>query len=225
MFDLQPKNKKLRFTFRLTLTTIFLTLLALSSLAIGFTSFLFGRENASDLSTQIIEQTSNRIDLRIRALLDVALSQSQINEKLVHSDQLRVSDARHNEPLTSEDFPVISDYFLEVMTVHKELAYLSLAIEATGEYCMLEQKHGSITSRRYIRNADNQIEIHDYEYSNNGDIKYKFSEYNNYDPRKRPWYVAAKKAGRQTWPDSFVFWGTDSVSTTPVRTYCSSPSV
>ena len=222
MFELKPKNKKLRFTFRVTLTTIFLTLLALSSLAIGFTSFLFGRENASDLSTQIIEQTSNRIDLRIRALLDVALSQSQINEKLVNSDQLRVSDARHNEPLTSEDFPVISDYFLEVMTVHKELAYLSLAIEATGEYCMLEQKHGSITSRRYIRNADNQIEIHDYEYSNNGDIKYKFSEYNNYDPRKRPWYVAAKKAGRQTWPDSFVFWGTDLVSTTPGKT-CATP--
>ena len=72
-----PRTKNYDSRFVLTLTTIFLTLLALSSLAIGFTSFLFGRENASDLSTQIIEQTSNRIDLRIRALLDVALSQSQ----------------------------------------------------------------------------------------------------------------------------------------------------
>ena len=222
MLELNSKNKKWRFTFRVTLTTIFLSLLALSSLAIGFTSFLFGRQNASDLSSQIIEQTSNRIDLRIRALLDVARSHSEINEKLINSGQLRASDTRHNEPLTSEDFPVISDYFLEVMKVHKELAYLSLAIEATGEYCMLEQKHESITSRRYIRNSDNQIEIHDYEYSNNGDIKYKVSEYNNYDPRKRPWYVAAKKAGRQTWPDSFVFWGTDSVSTTPGKT-CATP--
>ena len=137
-------------------------------------SFLFGRQNASDLSAQIIEQTSNRIDLRIRALLDVARSQSQINKKLVNTGQLRASDTNQNEPLTSEDFPAISDYFLEVMKVHKELAYLSLAIEATGEYCMLEQKHDSITSRRYIRNAENQIEIHDYEYSDNGEIKYKF---------------------------------------------------
>ena len=163
MLELNSKNKKWRFTFRVTLTTIFLSLLALSSLAIGFTSFLFGRQNASDLSSQIIEQTSNRIDLRIRALLDVARSHSEINEKLINSGQLRASDTRHDEPLTSEDFPVISDYFLEVMKVHKELAYLSLAIEATGEYCMLEQKHESITSRRYIRNLDNQIEIHDYE--------------------------------------------------------------
>ena len=222
MLELNSKNKKWRFTFRVTLTTIFLSLLALSSLAIGFTSFLFGRQNASDLSSQIIEQTSNRIDLRIRALLDVARSHSEINENLINSGQLRASDTRHNEPLTSGDFPVISDYFLEVMKVHNELAYLSLAIEATGEYCMLEQKHDSITSRRYIRNAENQIEIHDYEYSNNGDIKYKISEYNNYDPRKRPWYVAAKKAGRQTWPDSFVFWGTDEVSTTPGKT-CATP--
>ena len=222
MLELNSKNKKWRFTFRVTLTTIFLSLLALSSLAIGFTSFLFGRQNASDLSSQIIEQTSNRIDLRIRALLDVARSHSEINEKLINSGQLRASDTRHDEPLTSEDFPVISDYFLEVMKVHKELAYLSLAIEATGEYCMLEQKHESITSRLYIRNPDNQIEIHDHEYSNNGDIKHKVSEYNNYDPRKRPWYVAAKKAGRQTWPDSFVFWGTDSVSTTPGKT-CATP--
>ena len=60
---------------------------------------------------------------------------------------------------------------------------------------MLEQNMTSITSRRYIRNAENQIEIHDYEYSDNGEIKYEISEYNNYDPRKRPWYVAAKKAG------------------------------
>ena len=205
MLVLNSKNKKWRFTFRVTLTTIFLSLLALSSLAIGFTSFLFGRQNASDLSAQIIEQTSNRIDLRIRALLDVARSQSQINKKLVNTGQLRASYTNQNEPLTSEDFPRISDYFLEVMKVHKELAYLSLAIEATGEYCMLEQKHDSIISRRYIRNAENQIEIHDYEYSDNGEIKYEISEYNNYDPRKRPWYVAAKKAGQQTWPDSFVF--------------------
>ncbi|MDA7994647.1 MAG: hypothetical protein MPJ25_16595, partial [Pirellulales bacterium] len=132
---LNSKNKKWRFTFRVTLTTIFLSLLALSSLAIGFTSFLFGRQNASDLSAQIIEQTSNRIDLRIRALLDVARSQSQINKKLVNTGQLRASYTNQNEPLTSEDFPRISDYFLEVMKVHKELAYLSLAIEATGEYC------------------------------------------------------------------------------------------
>ena len=222
MLELNSKNKKWRFTFRVTLTTIFLSLLALSSLAIGFTSFLFGRQNASDLSAQIIEQTSNRIDLRIRALLDVARSQSQINKKLVNTGQLRASDTNQNEPLTSEDFPAISDYFLEVMKVHKELAYLSLAIEATGEYCMLEQKHDSITSRRYIRNADNQIEIHDYEYSDNGEIKYEISKYNNYDPRKRPWYVAAKRAGRQTWPDSFVFWGTDAASTTPGKT-CATP--
>ena len=222
MFELKTKNKKLRFTFRLTLTTIFLTLLALSSLAIGFTSFLFGRQNASDLSAQIIEQTSNRIDLRIRSLLDVALSHSKINENLINAGLLRLTEARHSELLTSKDFPAVSSYFLEVMKVHKELAYLSLAIENTGEYCMLERKQENITSRRFIRNADNLIEIHDYEYHHDGEVTHRVSEYNGYDPRKRPWYVAAKEAGKQTWPDSFVFWGTNEVSTTPGKT-CATP--
>ena len=222
MFELKTKNKKLRFTFRLTLTTIFLTLLALSSLAIGFTSFLFGRQNASDLSAQIIEQTSNRIDLRIRSLLDVALSHSKINENLINAGLLRLTEARHSELLTSKDFPAVSSYFLEVMKVHKELAYLSLAIEDTGEYCMLERKQENITSRRFIRNADNLIEIHDYEYHHDGEVTHRVSEYNGYDPRKRPWYVAAKEAGKQTWPDSFVFWGTNEVSTTPGKT-CATP--
>ena len=139
-------------------------MLALSSLAIGFTSFLFGRQNASDLSAQIIEQTSNRIDLRIRSLLDVARSHSQINKNLVNSGQLRKENAQHDAEITSADFPAISSYFLEVMKVHKELAYLSLAIEETGEYCMLERKQENIISRRYIRNADNLMEIHDYEH-------------------------------------------------------------
>ena len=47
--------------------------------------------------------------------------------------------------------------------------------------------------------------------SNNGDSKIShFLNTTTTIRRKRPWYVAAKKAGRQTWPDSFVFWGTDS---------------
>lgn len=222
MFELKPKTKKLRFTFQVTLTTIFLTLLALSSLAIGFTSFLFGRQNASDLSAQIIEQTSNRIDLRIRSLLDVALSHSKINENLINAGLLRLTEAQHSELLTSKDFPAVSSYFLEVMKVHKELAYLSLAIDETGEYCMLERKQENITSRRFIRNSDNLIEIHDYDYHHDGEVTHHISEYNGYDPRKRPWYVAAKKAGQQTWPDSFVFWGTNEVSTTPGKT-CATP--
>ena len=100
MSDSKPKNNKWRITFRVTLTTIFLSLLALSSLAIGFTSFLFGRQNASDLSAQIIEQTSNRIDLRIRSLLDVARSHSQINKNLVNSGQLRKENAQHDAEIT-----------------------------------------------------------------------------------------------------------------------------
>lgn len=219
---MKPNNKKWRITFRVTLTTIFLSLLALSSFAIGFTSFLFGRQNASDLSAQIIEQTSNRIDLRIRSLLDVARSHSQINENLINSGQLRITDAQHHAPLTSEDFPAVSSYFLEVMKVHKELAYLSLAIEETGEYCMLERKQEGITSRRFIRNSDNLMEIHDYEYGDDGEVTHQIAEYNDYDPRKRPWYVAARKAGQQTWPDTFVFWGTNTISTTPGKT-CATP--
>ena len=222
MSDSKPKNNKWRITFRVTLTTIFLSLLALSSLAIGFTSFLFGRQNASDLSAQIIEQTSNRIDLRIRALLDVARSHSQINKNLVNSGQLRKENAQHDAEITSADFPAISSYFLEVMKVHKELAYLSLAIEETGEYCMLERKQENIISRRYIRNADNLMEIHDYEHQPDGEVTHRIVDYNDYDPRRRPWYIAAKEAGRQTWPDSFVFWGTNEVSTTPGKT-CATP--
>ena len=78
---------------------------------------------------------------------------------------------------------------------------------------MLEQKHDSITSRRYIRNAENQIEIHDYEYSNNGDVKYKISEYNNYDPKVHGMSLQRKLAGRHGLTVSFL--GTDEVSTTP----------
>ena len=169
-----------------------------------------------------LSKRQNRIDLRIRSLLDVALSHSKINENLINAGLLRLTEARHSELLTSKDFPAVSSYFLEVMKVHKELAYLSLAIEDTGEYCMLERKQENITSRRFIRNADNLIEIHDYEYHHDGEVTHRVSEYNGYDPRKRPWYVAAKEAGKQTWPDSFVFWGTNEVSTTPGKT-CATP--
>lgn len=41
----------------------------------------------------------------------------------------------NNKRLTASDFGWITDYFHEMMKIHKHLTFLSLGLEATGEYC------------------------------------------------------------------------------------------
>src|SRR5262249_23709413 len=45
---------------------------------------------------------------------------------------------------------------------------------------------------------------------------------NDEDPRHRPWYTAAKKERKQTWSETYVFFGTEGVPDTP-GTSCATP--
>jgi len=197
----------MKFTLRVTLLTILLTLILLTVAALGSNAYRNARFTAEDLSQQILEQTSLRIDDQINDLLYTANKQGLLNQALLQSAQF-----------DSRDFSRLAAYWLEVMKVHTRLTRLSLGLEATGEWFYVRRLlNGKLAVGELRRNPrTDKLELSDYWPEDYPRRRFAFeADKTNEDPRTRPWYVAARQAGKQAWSETYIFSGTEGIADVP----------
>src|SRR6516164_3490151 len=108
----------MKLSLRVTLTTILLTVILVTVAALGYSSYRNASFTADDLSEQIFEQTSLRVDHQINDLLFSANTQSDLNKLLLKSGQYDVRDFRR-----------LAAYWLTVMEAQKRLTRLSFGVE------------------------------------------------------------------------------------------------
>jgi len=201
-------------TLRVTLTTLFLTLILLTVASLGFSSYRNARFTAADLSAQIIDQNSRLIDDQINDLLHTADEQCRLNLRLLQSGQFDPAD-----------FAGLARYWREVMAVHPRLTRMSIALEATGEWSYVHRRADASPVVGELRRDPSTGELAltewlaaDYpgrSYSsdpNRGDR----------DPRALPWYVEAKRTRRQAWSDTYILIGAEGAADVPAVT-CATP--
>jgi adenylate cyclase len=204
-----------KFTFRTHLTTILLTLLTLTVAALGYSSYRQTRFIAEDMSTQILDQTSQRVDAQVGDLLHIASVQGHLNARLLESGQFDV-----------HPFPKLAHYWLEVMHTHPWLTRLSVGLEASGEWFyvrrQLDRQLPQLAIGELRRNAvTGKLELTDYlekGYPSRRARIYFNADKTDEDPRARPWYQRAKEAKearRQIWSETYVFFGIEGVADVP----------
>lgn len=207
----------MKLRFRTTMLLVMLTIVVITVGAIGISGYHTARITAEELSRQVLHERSARIQQRIVAMLQGAAAQSELVGLLISNKDIPGGD----EP-RSENFPMITAYFYEAMRVHTQLTFLSLGIEATGEYCHVERKaDGSLVIQECIRNAAGKIERRDYRIVNRERVQVRHDEDWSYDPRTRPYYKAAREARKQVWTETYVFTNDPSPDTTGVT--CATP--
>jgi adenylate cyclase len=198
---------RFRFRFRVTLMTLLLVLLGVTAAALSLSSYLSIRSSAEDLSRQIVEQTSQRVDQQVSRLLDVAVAQGRLNGQLLQSGQY-----------DSGDFRPLARYWLEVMRALPVITRMSLGLERDGDWFYVRRTPlGKLAVGELRRNPDTRkLELNDYwpeEYPRTPfDFKPSLDEE---DPRLRQWYRAARQARRQVWSESYTFFGIGGVADTP----------
>src|SRR5438874_266816 len=109
----------MKLSLRVTLLSIMLILVGFTVAGLGVSSHWNVRLMAEDLSTQILEQTSLRVDCQINELLLTANRQGDLNRRLLSSGQF-----------PSNDFAKLAPLWLEQLKVHPRLTRLSLGLEA-----------------------------------------------------------------------------------------------
>jgi adenylate cyclase len=197
----------MKLTLRVTLTAILLALTVVTVAALGYSSYRNARFTADDLTAQVLEQTTQRLDAQINDLLRTANVQGQLNERLLRSGQFN-----------PRDFRSLAKYWVQVMSAHPRLTRISLGLEDTGEWVYVRrQLDGRLAVGELRRNADTgQLDLSDF-LAEDYPLRtcYFGADKTDEDPRKRAWYVGARKAHRQVWSETYVFFGVRGVADVP----------
>ena len=182
-----------RISFRSALVVTVLAILLATVGVVGVFSYLNARFIVGDLSGHVLDQTAERIHDRIRSLLDRAALISDVQKKYLAG-----------RSVTAKDFPKIVRQFYDSILLSTDLTYISLGLE-TGAYChAYRAPDGSIELRMREIQADGRTLQSNYVVD--GDQLHEVStDFDDYDPRVRPYYVRAKRLGHQTWPRVYLF--------------------
>src|SRR5262245_15248606 len=197
----------MKFRLRVTLMTILLSLIGATTASLGIASFIGMRSSAADLSGQILDQTSLRVGQEVDHLLEVAASQGRLDLRLLRSGRY-----------SARDFPHLAAFWVEVMQARPELTRLSVGLEADGAWSYVRRlPDGRLAVGELRRDArTGRLRLSDYwpaDYPRKP--FYVNGTMDDEDPRPRPWYTAARHAGRQVWSESYEFFGVGGVADTP----------
>ncbi|MFL5240678.1 MAG: adenylate/guanylate cyclase domain-containing protein [Gemmataceae bacterium] len=187
----------MKFTLRITLLTIVLFLIVLTVAGLGYSSYRNARSSAEELTGQILDQTSQRIDSEINDLLWTANNQGNLDLLLFQSGHL-----------SANDFKRTAHYWVDVLKVHPKLVRLGLALEEPGDWHYVMHLHGGKTTIGVLH-SDPQSGEKALRTFWPGDYPSKpyfaGADTKAVDPRQRAWYAEARKTGRQVWSEAYVF--------------------
>ena len=190
----------MRVSFRLTLLAVLVGLVLATSAITAWISYGHGRVTAEELSRQLLEQTSKRVEQRVRHLLERAALQAELLRRLLESGQLPAGD-----------LPGVARYLAEAIEAEAELSYLSYGREEDGAYVhAYRDREGAITLR-LLHPEDGSLTLEDYRLDARKELELlrRERDRDENDPRGRPYYRAAVEADGATWTETYVFIGGD----------------
>jgi adenylate cyclase len=188
------RENRFRVPFRVALSTVFMALLIGAVAVTGILSYRNLRKNADQLSSQVLDQTSLRIESWIGNLLSRADDQSQMNRSLLGEMQQG-----------PEAFHRLGVYWRRVMETHPYFTFLSVRLE-TGHSLSIERlKDGSFTLResRFDRKS-NTLAYSDFRpEGHKAQTPYDRGTIRFDGTRGGPsWYLKATEANRPVWIDA-----------------------
>jgi adenylate cyclase len=180
--------------FRTAQIIALVTVLLITVAVVGISSYRNSTFALRELSSQILEQTSQRIDQHITTILDVAVSQSTTYEDLMN-----------NGALDPNDYVGMTQAFLGSLRANRHLSYLSFGTER-GEYWHVQRRKDGDILVQYLLDEGGRVVLTDHRPLPGGELEEVFrDEQTTRDPRVRPYYHAGKEAGRQTWTETYIF--------------------
>ncbi|MEM7758581.1 MAG: PAS domain S-box protein [Cyanobacteria bacterium P01_A01_bin.40] len=182
-------NKKFR--LRTTLVVPFVLQIVTVVGLVGYFSFRNGRQAVSDLANRLIEEKGNRIEKHVINYLDKSQNTLWLNYAGVESGNFDL-----------QDFVGLRRYFWQVVHQGTYEGYLSYGNEQ-GEFVGVEYRdNGDVQLKIRTDKTSPLRETYLFDKQGNPEELLKISAY---DPRTRPWYQAAKQAGKPTWSDIYPF--------------------
>jgi len=168
----------------------------------GWFSLRNGQKAIEELANQLMEEVAANLEQGVRAYADTPHTFLQINLAAIRAGTLNL-----------RDYSEIRENFWHQTQISPAVPYIYYGSEE-GEFIGVRQEiEGGTTFR--IRTQSSAPNRQIYTLDKDGNLG-ELIKTHEYDPRVRPWYEAAKKAGKPTWSPIYVFAVPPSLGITPV---------
>ncbi|MGC4073280.1 MAG: PAS domain S-box protein [Nibricoccus sp.] len=170
--------------------------------AMGLLGALLNRQSrqmAETLATALLAQKIQHVEGRIGGLLSSAERQGRACRELTPEGGL-----------APDDYLKVFVRLAATFAQQEEFTYLGYAVEATGEYIMLERRDTSTCRlREYLLLPSGERVMRRHRVTRDGFELEKTEPWDGYDPRTRPFYQKARSATGPAWTSSYLFKGND----------------
>ncbi|WP_166482768.1 EAL domain-containing protein [Scytonema sp. UIC 10036] len=163
--------------------------------SVGLTAFFSlknGQKAVDEVALHLRNELANRIHQYITDYMEQPQLVTQINANAIRFGELNLRDAKSLER-----------HFWYQMRLFKSLSPIAFG-SAQGEiYSVDRLKDGSLVIR--IKNQSTNGKYHTYTTDSQGNRTKLIPVSTTFDPRTRPWYTKAVKAGKTTWTEIYPY--------------------
>ncbi|EIJ42626.1 serine phosphatase RsbU, regulator of sigma subunit [Beggiatoa alba B18LD] len=183
-----------RLPLRYVLVTPFIILLVVTVTITGYLSFYHGQVAIRDLASQLLDEISVRVNENLNIYLEEPFEVNQTNQNTINLGLLDTNQLSNWQT-----------YLWEQIRVHPTVHHISFGNEAREFVGVERLDNNQIVMRR-------SGQVTDYNYTTypldaQGHPQAPDAVTPNYDPRARPWYQIALKAGKPAWSEIFPHFG------------------
>ena len=158
----------------------------------GWLSFDNGQSAVNDLAAQLRNEITARIGQQLDTFLTAPRVASQMNADAIRLGQLDLDDLRSWQPYLYHQSQLFNAF---------ELIYFG---SEKGEYVGLQRKADNPLEFEIMTDLHPGV-VQEYVLDDQGRPADEPKGDYNYDPRVRPWYIAAVQAGQPTWSDIYQY--------------------
>jgi signal transduction histidine kinase/CheY-like chemotaxis protein len=177
-------------SLRTVLTVPFVLQIIATVGLVGYLSFKNGQQAVNQLAEALMSEVSERVKDRLDVYLSVPKLSNQLNGNALDTGALDIKNISKREQYFLKQFPAFP------------LLTLTVFGTAQGETYGIRRFQGDEVLLKYSDATTNYAQIY-FTRNSKGEPDIKTS-IPNFDPRKRPWYKAAIKAGKHTWTPIFA---------------------
>ncbi|MEO0987710.1 MAG: cache domain-containing protein [Cyanobacteria bacterium J06639_14] len=178
------------FSIRKTIPLLIVTPLVVAIGFIGTLSIYYGQRSVNQLSEDLMQSTTNRIQDQLTGLLQEAVLLNRLNTSAIASGELDLQQRR--------DW---GRYFSNQLLALDATNYIYFGNEA-GYFVGSRIQNGKRFS--VFSGPDTKGRTYQYDVDESGNLSSEPSRDYEYDPRQRPWYEAAIAAKQPVWSDVYL---------------------
>jgi hypothetical protein len=187
-----------RFPLRLIMIVPFMIITLATAGLIGYLGFRNGQRAVNDLAAQLHDESAHRINQQLDSYLETPQLINNLNLDAIRLGQLDVNDQE-----------AVKNHFLAQMQLFDSIVAVNYAAEEQLYYVSTWRGAYGVDLGFAALSEETDYVGEGYEVTPQGEIGEQVLSLADYDPRIRPWYKTAVKAGEQAFTPVFMWTSAD----------------